>query len=129
MGGAFDYTAEWRSPGSTLKPFLYAVALERDQLRPDEILLDVPDGASGIGNADGAFLGPMLPRQALANSRNVPAVHLLRRMGLEAGFQALYGLGLHEMERPADRFGLSMAIGSLPTTLGPADARLWRPGQ
>jgi penicillin-binding protein 1C len=117
VGGAFDYTAEWRSPGSTLKPFLYAVALERGQLRPDEILLDVPDGASGIGNADGAFLGPMLPRQALANSRNVPAVHLLRRMGLEAGFQALYGLGLHEMERPADRFGLSMAIGSLPTTL------------
>jgi penicillin-binding protein 1C len=117
MGGAFDYTAEWRSPGSTLKPFLYAVALERDQLRPDEILLDVPDGASGIGNADGAFLGPMLPRQALANSRNVPAVHLLRRMGLEAGFQAFYSLGLHEMERPADRFGLSMAIGSLPTTL------------
>lgn len=116
-GGAFDYTAEWRSPGSTLKPFLYAVALERRQLRPDEILLDVPDGASGIGNADGAFLGPMLPRQALANSRNVPAVHLLRRMGLEAGFQSLNGFGLHDMERPATRFGLSMAIGSLPTTL------------
>lgn len=117
IGGAFDYTAEWRSPGSTLKPFLYAVALERGQLRPDEILLDVPDGASGIGNADGAFLGPMLPRQALANSRNVPAVHLLRRMGLEAGFQSLNAFGLHDMERPAARFGLSMAIGSLPTTL------------
>ncbi len=117
VGGAFDYTGEWRSPGSTLKPFLYAMALERGLLHPDDILLDVPDGASGIGNADGAFLGPMLPRQALANSRNVPAVHILRRLGLEAGFQALNHVGLHDMEKPAIRYGLSMAIGSMPTTL------------
>ena len=49
---------------------------------------DVPDGAPGIDNADDAFLGPLLPRQALANSRNVPAVMLLRRIGLESRFSA-----------------------------------------
>ncbi len=106
-----------RSPGSTLKPFLYALALDRGVLRADEVMQDVPDGAAGIGNADGFFLGPLLPRQALANSRNVPAVTLLRRIGLETAFSALREFGLHDSPGPAARFGLSMAIGSLPSTL------------
>jgi penicillin-binding protein 1C len=59
----------------------------------------------------------MLPRQALANSRNVPAAELLRRVGLEANFQFLHDLGLHDLETPADSFGVSMAIGALPTRL------------
>jgi penicillin-binding protein 1C len=115
--GAFDYTRTQRSPGSTLKPFIYALALERGLLKPTDMLLDLPEGASGIGNADGEFLGPMLPRQALANSRNVPATNLLRSIGLEPTFHFLRDLGLHDLETPADSFGLSMAIGSLPTRL------------
>jgi penicillin-binding protein 1C len=59
----------------------------------------------------------MLPRQALANSRNVPATNLLRGVGLESTFRFLHDLGMHDLEVPADNFGLSMAIGSLPTTL------------
>jgi penicillin-binding protein 1C len=59
----------------------------------------------------------MLPRQALANSRNVPATNLLRSVGLDTTFRFLHTLGLHDIEIPADSFGLSMAIGSLPTTL------------
>ena len=43
----------------------------------------------------------MLPRQALANSRNVPATNLLRRVGLEANFHFLHDLGLHDLEAPA----------------------------
>jgi len=116
-GGAFDYSAASRSPGSTLKPFLYALALQQGVLRPDEILADMPDRSLGMGNADGGFLGPVLPRQALANSRNIPAAHLLRRMGLEPAFAQLRALGLHDSEAPAAHFGLSMAIGSLPTGL------------
>ncbi|GLS22832.1 hypothetical protein GCM10007874_58520 [Labrys miyagiensis] len=115
--GAFDYTRTQRSPGSTLKPFIYALALDRDVLKPTDMLLDLPEGASGIGNADREFLGPMLPRQALANSRNVPATNLLRSVGLETTFHFLRDLGLHDLETPADSFGLSMAIGSLPTRL------------
>ncbi|HEY4250702.1 MAG TPA: transglycosylase domain-containing protein [Roseomonas sp.] len=116
-GGAFDYTAASRSPGSTLKPFLYALALQREVLRPDEIIADLPDRSLGIGNADGGFLGPVLPRQALANSRNVPAAALLRRIGLETAFRNLRDLGLHDSAEPAAYFGLSMAVGSLPTSL------------
>lgn len=115
--GAFDYTRTPRSPGSTLKPFVYALGFERGVLKPTDMLLDLPEGASGIGDADREFLGPMLPRQALANSRNVPATNLLRSIGLETTFRFLRDLGLHDLEVPADHFGLSMAIGSLPTRL------------
>lgn len=115
--GAIDFARTPRSPGSTLKPFIYALALERGTIRASDTLADLPEGASWIGNADGQFLGPMLPRQALANSRNVPATNLLRRVGLETTFSFLHTLGLHDVAAPAETFGLSMAIGSLPTTL------------
>ena len=115
--GAIDFSRALRSPGSTLKPFLYALALDRGVLAADEIMFDRPEGASGISNADGGYLGPLLPRQALANSRNVPAANLIRRIGLATSFDALRDLGVHGLEGPADRFGVSMAIGSLPTSL------------
>ena len=115
--GAIDFTRASRSPGSTLKPFLYGLALERGLIRTSDVMADLPEGSSGIGNADGAFLGPMLPRQALANSRNVPATNLIREIGLESTFRHLRALGLHDLDVPAESFGLSMAIGSLPTTL------------
>ncbi len=116
-GGAIDYTLAQRSPGSTLKPFLYALGLDRGLIAPQDIMADLPEGAAGISNADHDFLGPLLPRQALANSRNVPAAALLRRIGLPEGFAFLRSLGLHHLDGPADRFGLAMAIGALPTTL------------
>ncbi|HTO78657.1 MAG TPA: penicillin-binding transpeptidase domain-containing protein, partial [Methylocystis sp.] len=115
--GSFDFTRATRSPGSTLKPFVYALAFERGALESTDLLADVPEGSSGINNADGLYLGPMTPRQALANSRNVPAANLIRRVGVEANFQFLHQIGLHELEAPAESFGVSMAIGSLPTRL------------
>ncbi len=116
-GGAIDYTTALRSPGSTLKPFLYALGLQRGLIAPQDVLADRPEGAAGIANADHDFLGPLLPRQALANSRNVPATNLLRRIGLPEGFAFLRRLGLHHLDGPAERFGLAMAIGALPTSL------------
>jgi penicillin-binding protein 1C len=115
--GAIDFSRTQRSPGSTLKPFIYAFAIDRGLLRPTDVMADLPDGAAGISNVDGHFLGPLLPRQALANSRNVPATNLLRKIGLDPMFHFLRDLGVHDLESPADGFGLSMAIGSLPTTL------------
>jgi penicillin-binding protein 1C len=116
-GGAIDFTRVQRSPGSTLKPFIYGLALERGLIRTSDVMADLPDGAAGIGNADGTFLGPMLPRQALANSRNVPATNLLREIGLDTAFRHFRALGLHDLDVPAESFGLSMAIGSMPTNL------------
>ena len=115
--GSIDYSATLRSPGSTLKPFLYALGLDRRLIAPQDVLADLPEGAAGISNADHDFLGPLLPRQALANSRNVPATNLLRRIGLADGFGFLRTLGLHQLDSPAQRYGLAMAIGALPTSL------------
>ncbi|MBM3562170.1 MAG: glycosyl transferase [Alphaproteobacteria bacterium] len=117
QAGAFDFTRVRRSPGSTLKPFIYALAFERGVLKTTDLVNDIPEGASGVSNADGLYLGPLTPRQALANSRNVPATNLLRRVGLEANFNFLRDLGLHDLETPAESFGISMAIGALPTRL------------
>jgi penicillin-binding protein 1C len=106
-----------RSPGSTLKPFFYALALERGVITPATILDDLDRGAGGIGNDDDQFLGPMLPRVALASSRNVPAANLLDALGLGEGYAFLRDLGLHEGREPARRYGLGLAIGGLPVTL------------
>jgi len=116
-GAALDFLATSRSPGSTLKPFLYALALDRGTLSANEMLFDLPGVAAGIANADHDFLGPILPRQALGNSRNVPAAALLRRTGLDAGFAFLRQLGVHDLDGPPIRFGLGLAIGAMPTTL------------
>jgi penicillin-binding protein 1C len=116
-GGAIDFTRAIRSPGSTLKPFLYAAALQHDLLHPAEMLQDIAARGAGISNADGRFLGPLPPRQALANSRNVPAVDVLRRLGLTAGFDLFRELGLTTQPVAPDSLGLSMAIGALPTSL------------
>jgi penicillin-binding protein 1C len=115
--GAIDYTAVPRSPGSALKPFIYALALERGTITPATILDDLERGAGGIANADDSFLGPLLPRVALASSRNVPAADLLDRVGLTTGYDFLRDLGLHNGENPARRYGLGLAIGGLPVTL------------
>jgi penicillin-binding protein 1C len=115
--GAIDYTRVPRSPGSALKPFVYAFALERGVITPATVLDDLERGPGGIGNADEAFLGPMLPRSALGNSRNVPAALLLDRVGLDTGYALFRDLGLHAGEKPARAYGLGLAIGGLPVTL------------
>jgi penicillin-binding protein 1C len=115
--GAIDYLRLPRSSGSTLKPLLFALALERGTITPATILDDLGPGPGGILNADDRFLGPLLPRVALANSRNVPAVALAARLGLDPFYAALADFGLHESERPSSRYGLGLAIGALPVTL------------
>ncbi|MFH1467677.1 MAG: transglycosylase domain-containing protein [Pseudomonadota bacterium] len=117
FAGAIDYTRVPRYPGSTLKPFLYALALDRGLLRPDTLLDDLQRGPDGIGNADERFLGPLLPRRALANSRNVPAVRLLETLGLDEGYALLGQLGLNDGAHPASHYGLGLALGNAPVTL------------
>ncbi|MCB9741530.1 MAG: transglycosylase domain-containing protein [Alphaproteobacteria bacterium] len=115
--GAIDYTQVPRLPGSTLKPFLYAAALDLGVLSPDQILDDLARGPEGIRNADSRFLGPLLPRQALGNSRNVPAVLLLQELGVDRGYALLRELGLHEDALPGSYYGLGLAIGGMPVSL------------
>ncbi len=117
QAGALDYAQTPRSPGSALKPFIYALAYEQGRITPATILDDLPMVSEGVMNADRLYLGPMLPRQALANSRNVPAVHLLSQIGLEEGYDFLHQLGLHHNQHDARYYGLGLSIGAMPVTL------------
>jgi penicillin-binding protein 1C len=115
--GEVDYALRWRSPGSTLKPFIFAQALDAGTILPDSILEDTPDSGTGIDNADERFLGPLLPAQALGNSRNVPAAALVRRTGFDRSEAFLSQLGLRDDSVAAPYYGLSLAIGGMPTDL------------
>ncbi len=115
--GAIDYTRVERSPGSALKPFVYALALERGRITPATVLDDLRTAAMGVNNADMTWLGPMIPRRALANSRNVPAIHLMKAVGVDEVYLFFRDLGLHSDEQSARYYGLCMAVGCLPTTL------------
>ena len=89
--GRNDGVQALRQPGSSLKPFTYELALERGTIRSTTILPDVPatyaiPGGKLYQPADysGRFSGPVRVRYALANSLNVPAVHVLSELGVGA---------------------------------------------
>lgn len=115
--GSIDYARVARNPGSTLKPLFYAAALDRGVLSPSGILDDLGRAAEGIEDADGAWLGPLLPRRALANSRNVPAVGVVERLGVGETFGLFRRLLLHDDHLPASHYGVGLAVGALPVSL------------
>lgn len=115
--GAIDYANIPRNAGSTLKPLLYAAALDAGALGPDTVLQDRRRSDGGIENADSDALGPMLPRQALGNSRNVPAVTVMRRLGVGRAWGMLRALGLGDPTQQPERYGDGLALGAVPTTL------------
>ncbi|WP_298575215.1 penicillin-binding protein 1C [uncultured Luteimonas sp.] len=81
--GHVDMVQAWRSPGSTLKPFLYGMALDDGLIHSESLLVDAPQSFGGYrpGNFDAAFNGPVGAASALRLSLNVPAVDLLDRVG------------------------------------------------
>jgi penicillin-binding protein 1C len=115
--GAIDFAATPRPPGSTLKPFVYGLALDRGVITPATIVDDLFRARGGVHNADHRFLGPLLPRVALANSRNVPAANLVDQLGLGTTYDLFATLDLHDHERSADHYGVGLALGLLPVSL------------
>ncbi|HEY2325815.1 MAG TPA: penicillin-binding protein 1C [Thermoanaerobaculia bacterium] len=124
FGGAIDGVTALRQPGSTLKPFTYAVAFERG-FSPATVLPDVPasfpTAQDGVvytpRNYDGAYRGPLRARAALAGSENVPAVALLAKVGPPSLLRLLRNAGFSDLDKSADYYGLGV-------TLGDAEVRL-----
>ncbi|MEQ1508749.1 MAG: transglycosylase domain-containing protein, partial [Myxococcota bacterium] len=119
--GQVDAVRALRSPGSALKPFVYALAFSAG-VRPGEVVYDLPDryptrrGSWAPENYSRTFRGPLRVREALATSANLPAVRMLDRVGpstLHSRLQAI-GLGLPE---PTSHYGLGLALGDAEVTL------------
>jgi penicillin-binding protein 1C len=122
--GAIDYARTPRSSGSILKPFLFARGLDSGLFTPASILADLPfavlspRGEYSAANFDNSYLGPMLYRNALANSRNTPALRVLEAVGMEDFYALARRLGLARDEmKDASYYGYGLAIGGLYVTL------------
>ena len=114
--GEVDGVLALRQPGSALKPFTYALAFDHGAT-PASLLPDLPLAyAAGRGvfrprNYSHAYHGPVRAREALANSWNAPAVHLLSRLGVAPLLDLLLRAGLTSLDRPAESYGLGLTLG------------------
>ncbi|MBD1927695.1 penicillin-binding protein 1C [Trichocoleus sp. FACHB-90] len=117
--GRNDGVQALRQPGSTLKPFLYELALENRTISPNTILADVPTHYAIPGaklysptDYDETFLGPVRVRLALANSLNVPAVRVLEKIGVQNFLNRLHQLGFEHLTQSPEYYGLGLILGS-----------------
>ncbi|MER2998190.1 penicillin-binding protein 1C [Pontibacter populi] len=111
--GQVDGVRAIRSPGSTLKPFLYAAAFDRGLITPKTIISDVPIDYAGYRpqNYFGNYSGNVTIEHALATSLNVPAVKLLDQVGVHSFVQKLQQADFSEMKAEGDQLGLSLILG------------------
>ena len=118
IDGQVDGTRSPRSPGSTLKPFVYALALEQGLIHPLSILADAPRsfGDYNPENFDREFLGPIRACDALARSRNVPAVELGSHLRHPTLYQFLNSAGVH-LAKPESFYGLALPLGGAEVSL------------
>ena len=115
-----DLTRSPRSTGSTLKPVLFAGALDAGQLLPETLLPDVPTRLREFRplNSDRGYRGAVPAREALTLSLNVPLVLMLERYGVGRLYDLLVRLGLSALRRDAAGYGATLVIGG-------AEASLW----
>lgn len=118
ISGQVDGVRARRSPGSTLKPFLYARALDQGLIHPASLLLDVPSdfGAYDPENFDHSYLGPVDATTALVASRNVPAIELLNRVTVPDFCRLLRDGGVRLRYGP-ERYGLTLAVGGAEVSM------------
>jgi penicillin-binding protein 1C len=112
-----------RQAGSTLKPFLYAQAIDSRMLTAASLVDDssvaiaTERGAYIPQNYDRSFRGTVSVRTALASSLNVPAVRTVELVGVDRFYDSLRQLGLDSLTEPAEFYGASLALGGADVTL------------
>jgi penicillin-binding protein 1C len=117
--GMHDYAAMKRSTGSLMKPFIYAFGMEDLGYTAATVLKDINydfgDGTHSFipVNSDRKYQGPILYKYALANSRNIPAVQLLKEFGVNRVYRRLGALKLAEDDERGGYYGLGLSIGGL----------------
>lgn len=123
IAGQVDMIAARRQPGSTIKPFVYALAFEQGH-SPLTMLADVPTSfQEGPGQAytpqnfHRGFVGPIPARDALAASLNIPPIRLAAEFEPGALLERLHRLGFASLDRDASHYGVALALGSGEVTL------------
>ncbi|MFC0518297.1 penicillin-binding protein 1C [Mucilaginibacter angelicae] len=108
-----------RSPGSTLKPLLYAAILHDGLILPNSLMPDVPTMIAGYHpeNFDLGYDGAVPASRALSRSLNVPAVKMLQQYKYERFYDFLHKTGITTLTKPADHYGLSLILGGGENTL------------
>ncbi len=121
-GSQIDAIITPRQPGSTLKPFVYALALSRGWSAAT--MIDDSPLAEGVGaglhsyrNYSRSFYGPVTLREALGNSLNIPAIRAIHYTGTQDLLQLLLTLGFSSLSQPADFYGEGLALGNGEVTL------------
>ena len=116
--GQVNTAASPRPAGSTLKPFLAALAIDRGLATPETLIADAPVSYQGYrpANFDSKYRGMVTLRDSLVLSLNIPFVRLLRRVGTDEFGECLRGLGFGHVG-DAGEYGLGMAIGNVEVTL------------
>jgi penicillin-binding protein 1C len=127
--GSPDYTAPRagqvngavapRAAGSTLKPFAYALALDRGLVTPGTMLADIPARFRDFEprNFSQDFRGLVSVRDALVLSLNLPAIEIARRAGAERFHATLRSLGLATLRQPPEHYGLGLVLGNAEVKL------------
>lgn len=114
---ALDPVLSPRQPGSTLKPFVYGLAMQNLGWQPDTVLLDTPlaetvgPGVHRYRNYSGRHYGRVSLRYALANSLNIPAVRTAQAVGIGSIVDLLQELGFRSLRRGADYYGPAIVLG------------------
>lgn len=116
--GQVNGTLAKRSPGSTLKPFIYALGFDQGVLHPQTVLRDVPTafGPYAPENFDGHFLGPVTATEALVRSRNIPAVWVASQLQQPSFYQFLRDAGISRMASEK-HYGLALVLGGGEVTM------------
>ncbi len=118
ISGQIDGTNVRRSPGSTLKPFIYGLALDQGLIHPKTLVIDMPKSFSGYdpGNFDGTFQGPLPADRALRLSRNVPAISLANQLKSPGLYGFLRQAGV-QFDFSEEHYGLSLVLGGAEVTM------------
>lgn len=118
ISGQINGTAIKRSPGSTLKPFIYALAIDQGLIHPRTVLKDVPTSFSSYSpeNFDSRFLGPVTATEALVRSRNIPAVYVANQLSKPSFYQFLRSAGVNNMASEG-HYGLALVLGGGEVTM------------
>ncbi|MDP1603808.1 MAG: penicillin-binding protein 1C [Legionella sp.] len=112
IGGQINGTLTKRSPGSTLKPFIYGLALDQGLIHPATVLKDVPRsfGSYNPENFDYDFMGPIKAKDALVLSRNIPAIYLASQLNKHNLYQLLSEAEVSNLKSESF-YGLALTLG------------------